>query len=143
MTGPHDWHFIFRLRGVVVQTDRGTPRMTPGMGDLLQELSPDFNLWLFCEAAEDELSLMIDGLQLAPMVPATRRLSAAGNFRTDMPEELVDALVKRTGGPRESLLWIDDRPSVTSAVIRAGMNAVVFVDIFRLRRNLVLRGLVK
>ena len=55
----------------------------------------------------------------------------------------MDEFLAQAGCGREELLHIDDRPAVTSAVIRAGMNAVVFVDASRLRRNLKLRGLVK
>ena len=55
MTGTGPSHFIVRLRGVVLQAASAVPRMTPGMGELLRELSEDFNLWLLCEQPEEEL----------------------------------------------------------------------------------------
>jgi len=76
------------------------------------------------------------------LIPGANWLFASGRFRAD-PQELIKELMIRTGGRREDLLWIDDRPAVTSSVIRARVNAVIFVDALRLRRNLVLRGLVK
>src|SRR5208282_2063722 len=101
---------------------------TPGMGELLRELSEDFNLWLFCEQPEEELSPVVGGLRLDEIFPRERQLFASGRFSTDLPAQLTDELLARTGARPEELLWIDNRPAVTSAVIRAGMNAVVFVD---------------
>jgi hypothetical protein len=113
------------------------------MGELLGELSTDFTLWLFCEPTQERLAEVLETLQLDRLICRVRWLFASERFCVAMPKELIEELVARTGGRQEELLWIDDRPAVTSAVIRAGMNAVVFVDVFRLRRNLVLRGLVK
>lgn len=143
MTGPGTCHLVFRLEGVVTRTESGARAVTPGMGELLKELSSDFKMWLFCEGAEEELAPILEGLQLERVIPRIRWLFASELFRADIPGRLIRQLVRRTAARREDLLWIDDRPSVTAGVIRAGMNAAVFVDAFRLRRNLVLRGLVK
>ncbi len=143
MTGPSIRHFVFRLQGVVMQAASSARGMTPGIGQLFSELSADFKLWLFCEPDREELAPIAGNLKLDNMIPRARWLFASGELCAEKPKELIEELVRRTGGRREEILWIDDRPAVTSAVIRAGMNAVVFVDAFRLRRNLVLRGLVK
>ena len=136
-------HLVFRLHGVVVQEAHGAPRFTPGMEVLLGELSGDFPQWLFCEGVREDAVLALRNLRLDQLIPRDRWLFASGRFRADLPHELIKELMARTGRRREELLWVDDRPAVTSSVIRAGMNAVIFVDAFRLRRNLVLRGLVK
>ena len=136
-------HLVVRLSGVVIQTASGAPRVTPGMEELLRELSEEFTLWLLCEGPEEGLALVVEGLRLNRVIPRSHWFFISEGLRADMPKEAVEGLVARTGGSREAFLLIDDRPAVTTAVIRAGMNAVVFVDAFRLRRNLVLRGLVK
>jgi hypothetical protein len=136
-------HLVFRLDGVVVREALGAPCFTPGMEVLLSELSRGFTQWLFCEDARADTTLALKNLRLDRLIPGDRWLFSSGRFRADFPKELINELVMRTGGRREDLLWIDNRPAVTAAVLRAGMNAVIFVDTFRLRRNLVLRGLVK
>ena len=136
-------HLVFRLHGVVVQEAHGAPRFTAGMDVLLGELSGDFPQWLFCEGVREDTALALENLRLDQLIPRDKWLFASGRLSADLPGELIKELVTRTGAQREELLWIDDRPAVTSSVIRAGMNAVIFVDAFRLRRNLVLRGLVK
>ena len=113
------------------------------MEALLIELSEGFTEWLFCEDVREDDLLALENLRLDRLIPRDRWLWASGGFRAELPGELIKGLAARTGGRPEELLWIDDRPAVTSSVIRAGMNAVIFVDAFRLRRNLVLRGLVK
>ena len=136
-------HLVFRLYGPVTGVTQGRRWITPGMEALLRELSADFAEWLFCEDAREDDLAALESLRLDRLIPRDRWLFDSGGFRADFPRELIDGLVTRTGARREELLWIDDRPAVTSSVIRAGMHAVVFVDAFRLRRNLVLRGLVK
>jgi hypothetical protein len=136
-------HIVFRLAGVVTQASHGAPCLIPGMGELLQELSPDFTLWLFCEPVPEEPVAVLESLQLDRLISRARWLFASERFCVAMPKELIEELMVRTDGRQGELLWIDDRPAVTSAMIRAGLNAVVFVDAFRLRRNLVLRGLVQ
>jgi hypothetical protein len=144
MSLPSAPHLVFRLEGVVMREAHGAPCFTPGMEVLLSELSGDFTQWLFCEDPwEEDTALASENLRLDRLIPRDRWLFSSGRFRADLPKELIIELVRRTGGRREDLLWIDDRPAVTAAVLRAGMNAVIFVDAFRLRRNLVLRGLVK
>ena len=143
MSEPVVHHLVFRLHGVVMQKSLGPACMTPDMGDLLRELSRDFIVWLFCEPSREELAPVMESLQLDQMIPRAHWLFASGRLCAEKPKELIEELMARTGGRREELLWIDDRPAVATAVIRAGMHAVAFVDAFRLRRNLVLRGLVK
>jgi FMN phosphatase YigB (HAD superfamily) len=41
------------------------------------------------------------------------------------------------------VLWVDDRSMADLAAIRAGLNAVAYVDPHRFRRNLVLRGMIE
>ncbi len=135
-------HLVFRFHGVVMREAHEVPSFTPGMEVLLKELSGDFTQWLFCEGAGEDTAAL-ENLRLERLIPADKWLFASGRFRADLPNELIKELMARTGGRREELLWIDDRPAVTSSVIRAGINAVIFVDAFRLRRNLVLRGVIK
>ena len=143
MTGPGSHHLVFRLDGVVAQTRLAAVVVGPGMGRLLREIAPVFLLWLFCDGQEKETAAAAETLRLDGLVPRSRWLFASEGFRVDLPDQLVGRLMERTGAPREEIIWIDDRPAVTSALIRAGMNAVAFVDAPRLRRNLVLRGLIK
>ncbi len=153
MKGPRIRHLVFRLEGVVMRTVPAPSRVTPGMAELVEELGADFDLWLFCESPEAELAPVLESLQLDRLVPRNHWLFPSEGFRGGeqsgrvkgglVPKGLVEGIRRRTGARREGLLVIDDRPAVTAAAIRTGINAVAFVDASRLRRNLVLRGLVR
>ena len=143
MSASADHQIILRLEGVVARPGPAGPEMRPGMGELLGEIAGSFPLWLFCERSRGEAASAAERLSLGGFVPRTRWLFASKDLPVEAPERLVTNLMRRTGARRDELLWVDDRPAVTSATIRAGMNAVVFVDAFSLRRNLVLRGLLK
>jgi hypothetical protein len=134
---------ILRLEGVVVRPGMTGPEVVPGMAELLREMGPLFPLWLYGEQREGEGATAAERLRLDSLVPRFHWIFASEDLPGDAPERLVTNLMVRTGADRDRLLWVDDRPAMTSSVIRAGMNAVVFVDAFRLRRNLVLRGLLR
>jgi hypothetical protein len=121
----------------------GGVRLADGIQDLLTSLNGVLDAWLFCEIAEAVMAPTMERLMLDRCVPRSRWLFSSGRFRVEMPGELIARLMERMAARREELLWVDDRPAVTAALIRAGMNAVAFVDPFRLRRNLVLRGLLQ
>ena len=102
--------------------------------------------WLFCEIDGDVIASTLERLRIERCIPGSQWLFSSGNHRSlrvNAPAELIAALPERVMSGQEQLVWIDDRPAVTAALIRAGMNAVVFIDAPRLRRNLVLRGLLQ
>ena len=117
--------------------------LTAGIEKLLPEVAGRLECWLYCEGTVEELTPRLLRLRLDRFFPENRRLFSADGLRTDRPSELVPALLARTASHIDELLWIDDRSSVDAALIRAGVNAAAFVDSYRLRRNLVLRGLIR
>jgi hypothetical protein len=113
------------------------------MSDLLNEITRQFDLWLVCEA---------DRLR---MLPALQRLGLSLFFQPDRwifsPElgkqaqipQIIPELLSISMAGLGELLWVDNRSMVDSAAIRAGLNAVAYVDPYRFRRNLVLRGMIE
>lgn len=120
-------------------------RVTAGIEELLASVDSLLDSWLFSEIDRGVIAPALKRLGIDRRIPANRWLFSSDNrrLRVDAPRELIGAITRRLNAPRTALLWIDDRPSVTARVIRGGSNAVVFVDAFRLRRNLVLRGLLE
>src|SRR5690606_34160587 len=57
-----------------------------------------------------------------------------------LPDVFFWALGK-AGKTIEETLWVADQPAMTSAAVRLGLNAIIFADSRRLRRELVLRSL--
>ena len=121
-------------------------RVDAGIEELLISINGVLDSWLFCEIDGNDIVSAMERLGIERCIPRTRWLFSSEDrqrLRVDVPRELIAAIAERVKAPRETLLWIDDRPRVTAALIRAGMNAVAFVDAFRLQRNLVLRGLLQ
>ena len=115
----------------------------PGVEPFLAEVSVHFKLWLFCEAPHEVVTPTLLRLRLDRFFPRDRWLFSSTACNADRAESLIERLPQITGASLGELLWIDDRAAVDAAVLRAGLNAVAYVDPFRLRRNLVLRGLLK
>ncbi len=114
--------------------------LTDGMEALIAEVGSVLTPWLYFEIPEPDLAPAIFRLKLDRRVPGSRWLFSSGNAGEDFARRLAARLQERMEARQEELLWVDDRGEVTSAAIRAGVNAVTFVDSRRLRRNLVLRG---
>ena len=115
----------------------------PGVEPFLAEVSVHFKLWLFCEAPYEVVTPTLLRLRLDRFFPRDRWLFSSTACNADRAESLIERLPQIIGASLGELLWIDDRAAVDAAVLRAGLNAVAYVDPFRLRRNLVLRGLLK
>jgi hypothetical protein len=115
----------------------------PGVSQFLAEVSVRFTPWLFCEVPEEVLAPTILRLRLDRFFEKDRWLFSSAACNAERVGSLTERLQRITGASLGELLWIDDRAAVAAAVLRAGLNAVAYVDPFRLRRNLVLRGLLK
>ncbi len=114
--------------------------ITPGIEEVVAALDGR-SCWLFCELPPEPLQPTLERLALERLFPRERRYYPRESCRSGRPKGPFARLVTLTRARGEELLWIDDRPAVAALAIRSGLNAVAFVDSKRLRRNLVLRGL--
>jgi hypothetical protein len=126
-------------------SDRVLGRLCLGAGveQFLVEAETRFTLWLFCEAPEPAIAPVLVRLGLERLLPRSRWIFSSTLWQAGSAGALIARLSGITGAAPGELLWIDDRAAVDAALLRAGLNAVAYVDPFRLRRNLVLRGLLK
>jgi hypothetical protein len=130
---------VFWLNGALVSNDAGR-RLLPGMAGLLDELAPGYELWLVsCYPAR----------QTAAVISENALSRWFGRERDYvLPDDVVNhggilSLMVTAGvvQPGKSL-WIDDHPVRTMLAIRQGIDAGIFVDARRLRRDLWLWGIV-
>jgi hypothetical protein len=113
------------------------------MNIILRELMGNFNLWLFCEVDRKGLLPSLKRLDLNRYFPPNHQLFTPElGVSVQMPD-LIPAVLSASKANLDELLWVDDRSMVTSAAIRAGLNAVAYVDPFRFRRNLILRRMIE
>lgn len=125
------------------QSVSGSLKLASPMIVILREISEQYDLWLFCEG--DRLGILpsLQRLDLGRFFqPEHWLFTPELGFRAQMPE-LIPELLSASKANLDELLWVDDRSMVTSAATRAGLNAITYVDPFRFRRNLLLRGLVE
>jgi hypothetical protein len=115
-------------------------KVVPGVNEVLQELAQDYSIYIFSQLPTDIYGRIIQKLGLgSPDMDKTifsNQLSLSG---------WDDAVFKKMALGEQKLtdacMWVDADSHMTSAAIRAGIHAIIFVDSRRLRREIALRGL--
>ena len=115
-------------------------KATSGVDEVLRELAQDYSVCVFSQLPSDIYDKIIQKLGLnSPDMEKTifsSHLSLSGwddavfTNMTSGEQKLTDAC-----------MWIDADSHMTTAAIRAGIHAIIFVDSRRLRREIALRGL--
>lgn len=139
MTMQRITRLVFWLDGVVVS---GTPecQLQPGMAQVLDELKDRFELWLVSDYSARHTTAVISQNGLSSWFDngAVYVLPDDSASHQVLLQSLVAIRVITPG----SSLWIDDHPARTMVAVRQGIDASIFVDARRLRRDLWLWGIV-
>lgn len=109
--------------------------------DIAAELIEIFDLRLYCELPKDWISYSWEGLGLPSSINLKDILFIEDFEMGDPPATQVEALLNCLDLPGEQILLIDARNKFTTKAVRAGVNAILYVNPFRLREELSLRGL--
>jgi FMN phosphatase YigB (HAD superfamily) len=143
----------FCRRAVVLAQASVTPEALAAQIPDWLELSADI-LSVIDELAPKYRLCLASDYPRAWLVPAMQRLGLSGCFEEDAiffmadyaPPDyfaaIFDALIAAGALIPERCLWVDDNPWRTAAAVRRGINATIFVDSRRLRRDVALWGLV-
>lgn len=110
--------------------------------DLLVHLSPAFELYLASDYPRQWLFLALERTGLSRFFPPDRVCVLAEHDTGATYPELFTFLVAAEVIIPGSTLWVDHNSRRTTAALRAGIDAAIFVDVPRLRRDLALWGLV-
>ncbi|MDD5371022.1 MAG: hypothetical protein PHQ40_18230 [Anaerolineaceae bacterium] len=125
------------------QAVSGSLKIAATMNIILMELTGKFDLWLFCEVDRIGLLPSLKRLDLNRYFPPNHQLFTPELGASGQVPDLIPALLSASKANLDELLWVDDRSMIASAAIRAGLNAVAYVNPFRFRRNLILRRMIK
>lgn len=114
----------------------------PGILPLIMQLSPKYSLRLVSDYPRCWMQPILHHTTLSPFfAPETLLVTAEHNLSPE-PPALFKLLVDTTMIIPGSSLWVDHNPLRTTAAIRHGIDAAIYVDTNRLIRDLSLWGLV-
>ena len=115
--------------------------LSPGMADLLAEARTEYECWLVSSYPSDWLQALDQRLGLSIMFsPARVQVFPQAGLGKCLPDVFVWA-IQKAQKRMESCLWVAGEAAMTTSAVRVGLNAIVFADSRRLRRELVLRGM--
>lgn len=119
--------------------DRIVP--TQGILAVLSELQTRYSLTLFSQFSSELLHQIPSLLVLKEFIPEENILYARETGFYDQPDSLFQKLIAMgIINPRKSI-WVDSNSKLTSISMRAGVDAIIFLNSEKLRRELALRGL--
>jgi FMN phosphatase YigB (HAD superfamily) len=114
---------------------------TPGLHGFLDEVKRRYCLWLISDYPRRWTDELLDLLNLRAFFQQDCVLFPAALHLPRLMPYLIPTMLTASGTSLEQCLFVDARAANTAAAIRNGLNAAVFVDVPRLRRNLVLRSM--
>ncbi len=120
------------------QISGGIKICSPEAVDLIKELSTNFKVI----GISDYPSNWFDPLQkeLSRVnLPFTKIHMTDQMNLGNLGSDLIDWLIKRNESALDTILWIDANPKRSMFALSAGIHSVIYVDIRRLRRELVMR----
>jgi beta-phosphoglucomutase-like phosphatase (HAD superfamily) len=115
--------------------------LLPGMKPLIEELSANFKLYLVSDYPRRWLKRIVENTGLVQYFKDDDTLVLAEEDAPHTYPELFESVARTFGIQPGSSLWIDHSSPHTSWAIRQGIDAIVFVDAQRLRRELGMRNL--
>lgn len=118
------------------------PQVEPGMLDLLEELCGNYDLKLVSDYPREWLIPILRRTGFRRWFVADNMFFLAEHSHVLEGERLFPELMAAAVLFPGKSLWVDYISSRTSSAIRRGIDAAIFVDARRLRRDLSLWGLV-
>lgn len=129
---------VFWLSGVITPETKGRRKLTTtqGMFDLIGELREDYTVGVLQEHGPPSFARTIDiDLYDQSFTPEVI-INAADIASLDDYASFYAALINKTFVTPGECLLIDYHPLRSMAAVRAGLDCSVFVDMWRLRRDL-------
>ncbi len=113
----------------------------PGVREVLQELRGNYDLWMIGSCPSDWLWTITEHLKLRQLFPEAS-VMVCPEWRLDrLVPDVLQAALDRAVKPVESCLLVAPDPETTAAAVELELNAIIFADARRLRRELALRKL--
>lgn len=135
---------IFKLEITAEELEKAiVDRLVPtrGIPGVLAELQTRFSLTLFSQFSPELLHQISSLSALKEYFPEESILYACEMGSTDQPVSLVKKFIAMGRIHPGKSIWVDSSSARTSASIRAGVDAIIFLNSEKLRREIALRGL--
>jgi FMN phosphatase YigB (HAD superfamily) len=113
----------------------------PGIMDILNELHGKNVLFLFSQYPPEIYAPLGSRFGLELLIPRKNVSFASEMSLQNMTTAIIEKLCLEQGLIPGRSLWVDSDSHRTSAAIREGVDAIIYVDSRRLRREIALRGL--
>lgn len=115
--------------------------LIPGVLEVIEELLGRYNLWLIAHCPRGWLQPIGERLGLLDLFPGESILICPELRLTTLIPDVFHLTAERAKKPLEDCLLVAADSAITTAAVNNGLNAIVFADAYRLRRELGLRKL--
>jgi len=115
----------------------------PGVMEVLQELKGQYDLWMIGLCPSDWLTPIAQRLDLMPVFPGESILVCPEAGLDSLIPDVFELAMQRAAKSIGQCLLVAPNPAITTAAVNMGLNAILFADARRLRRELGLRKLLR
>lgn len=109
--------------------------------EIIKDLQEEFVLWLFADLPPSWVQTIVDTSHLEEVFPSERLLNLNVQSKAVDDEGLIRGLIKNGELHWGSALLVDRNARRSSTAIRMGLDAAIYVDPRRLRRDFRLWGI--
>ncbi len=113
----------------------------PGVLDVVGELVGEYGLWLIAHCPREWLVPVFERLDLVRLFPGDSILVCPESGLSGLLPDVFYLAAQQAGKPFEDCLLVAADSAITTAAVNVGLNAIIFTDAHRLRRELSLRQL--
>ena len=110
---------------------------------VIDELRETYDLYLISQYPREWLETLLNRFDEKKRFEYTNIIYCAEGGLQNLIPDLFYLVNRLTGKQMENCLLVDGRAEYLSAALRMGLQAVVYVDAFRLRREFVLRSMLR
>ncbi len=113
----------------------------PGVLDVVRELIGTYGLWLIAHCPREWLLSISERLDLVHLFTGHSILFCPESGLSRLLPDVFYLAAQQAGKPLENCLLVAGDSAITTAAVNVGLNAIIFADARRLRRELGLRQL--
>jgi FMN phosphatase YigB (HAD superfamily) len=110
---------------------------------LLDKIKKSFDLFLISDYPREWLGRLLNRFGLTACFDDSSIVYCPEKEIKNFIPDIFPIISQTAGQPKGRCLVVDSRAYITSEALRYGLHAVVWVDTFRLQRELLLRGVVR
>jgi len=115
--------------------------LSEGMAGILEELIENHKVEILSQYSTELTKKILKKTYLLPKFPEDRIRYTTEMHLPDLEQCLAAKYMCEGWIQRGESIWVDADPHRTMAFIRAGIDAIIFIDSTKLRREIALRGL--